>query len=361
MKTKELPLLEAHPELLTYLTDMYAAAQRSKVTKKKMGSIIVGNIGGKVWQILSDGCNGVPSGHDHVFENNGKTLPTVIHAEDNALRKIEQLISFGAVKLKSSDDKPMYKKIVLFVMSSPCMGCAKRIVESGFITDVIYVDDYRDQTSIKYLESELIEVQKVSGATCLDLMNAADSVKSNLLVSYMQENFTNTVQQALMQQHLVPKFADVYAQVHDTSVTFDKQTLIFDCQSFFKDHNLKLDLDIAIAIRYMMLSVAGVLSDRFEVSEINNVPPRGYDSLSNYDSMKPTVCKWVELHGIKFWADIVFRISFLDSVREILLNEDDNKVFTYDVGLIYHYVGMPKEQLTYLKLTPNISIVLIPL
>lgn len=354
MKTKELPLLEAHPELLTYLTDMYAAAQRSKVTKKKMGSIIVGNIGGKVWQILSDGCNGVPSGHDHVFENNGKTLPTVIHAEDNALRKIEQLISFGAVKLKGSDDKPMYKKIVLFVMSSPCMGCAKRIVESGFITDVIYVDDYRDQTSIKYLESELIEVQKVSGATCLDLMNAADSVKSNLLVSYMQENFTNTVQQALMQQHLVPKFADVFAQVKD-------KTVIFDCQSFFKDHNLKLDLDITTAIRYMLLSVAGVLSDRFEISEINNVPPRGYDSLSKFDSMEPTVCKWVELHGIKFWADIVFRISFLDSVREILLCEDLDKVFTYDVGLIYHYVGMPKEQLTYLKLTPNISIVLIPL
>lgn len=353
--SNENSLILQHPELLTYLTDMYAAAQRSKVTKKKMGSIIVGNIAGKVWQILSDGCNGVASGHEHVFEHEGKTLPTVIHAEDNAIRKIEQLIGYGAVSLKDADNNPRYKKIVLFVMSSPCMGCAKRIVESGFITDVIYVDAYRDQSSINYLKTQGISVQKVDAPTCLNLMDAADAVKSSLLISYMQECFTATVQQALLEQNKVPKLADVYAQLKDTG------TLIFDCQSLFKDHGLKIDLDTAVAIRYMLLSVAGVLSDKFEVSEINNVPPRRYDSLSTFDSMSLKSFKWVELHGVRFWADLVFRISFLDSVREIMLSEDLDKVFTYDVGLIYHYVDLPKEQLTYLKLTPNISIVLIPL
>lgn len=352
--SSENSLIVQHPELLTYLTDMYAAAQRSKVTKKKMGSIIVGNIGGKVWQILSDGCNGVASGHDHVFEHDGKTLPTVIHAEDNAIRKIEQLISYGAVSLKDANDKPMYKKIVLFVMSSPCMGCAKRILESGFITDVIYVDAYRDQSSIEFLASQGISVQKVDAPTCLTLMDAADAVKSSLLISYMQECFTDTVQQALNEQHKVPKFADIHAQVKDKS-------LIFDCQSLFKDHDLKISLDVAVAVRYMLLSVAGVLSSSFEVSEINNVPPRRYDSLSKFDSMSLESFKFIDLHGVKLWADLVFRIAFKDSVREILMSEDLDKVFTYDVGLVYYYVDLPKEQLTYLKLTPNIAIVLIPL
>ena len=98
-------------------------------------------------------------------------------------------------------------------MSSPCMGCAKRILESGFITDVIYVDAYRDQSSIEFLVSQGISVQKVNAPTCLTLMDAADAVKSSLLISYMQECFTDTVQQALNEQHKVPKFADIYAQV----------------------------------------------------------------------------------------------------------------------------------------------------
>lgn len=350
-------LLAQHLELLTYLTDMYAAAQRSKVTKKKMGSIIVGNIEGKVWQILSDGCNGVASGQEHVFEQNGKTLPTVIHAEDNAIRKIEQLVKFGTLKLVDNTGKSLYKKIVLFVMSSPCTGCASRIIDCGFITDVVYVDDYRDQRGLDLLNYEGISTNKIGADVCTDLISAADKVKANLLVSYMQEKFTTALTQ-LFTKEADLQFLD--KPLSDIRTTHTDRVVLFNCQSLFKRFNVVPDKDMAVAIRYMLLSIAGVLAPQFEISEVNNVPPRGYDSTSNFYSMEPTICKWIDLYGFRTWADIVFRINVQDSVREILLSEDDRQIFSYEVGLVYHYIDMTKDQKEFLKLTPNISIVLIP-
>jgi dCMP deaminase len=98
--------------------------------------------------IISDGYNGTPSGFENICEDEeGKTKPYVLHAEANAITKV-------AKSTKNSAGATMY------VTTSPCIECAKLIIQSG-IKRVVYTDDYRSNDGIELLQKAGIEVCRI--------------------------------------------------------------------------------------------------------------------------------------------------------------------------------------------------------
>ena len=100
-------------------------AENSYCQRRQVGALIV-----KDKMIISDGYNGTPSGFENVCEDeNNITKPYVLHAEANAITKI-------ARSNNSSNGATMY------VTASPCIECAKLIIQSG-IKRVVYSEKYR--------------------------------------------------------------------------------------------------------------------------------------------------------------------------------------------------------------------------
>lgn len=131
-------------------------AENSYARRNKVGAIIV-----KDNMIISDGYNGMPSGFDnccedeiHLFRPEDgeyielKTKPEVLHAEANAITKL-------AKSTQSSDGATLY------VTLSPCLDCAKLIIQSG-IKKVVYGEIYRSDAGLKLLEKAGIEVIQIN-------------------------------------------------------------------------------------------------------------------------------------------------------------------------------------------------------
>ena len=122
-------------------------AENSYCHRRKVGALIVkGNM------IISDGYNGTPSGFENICEDeNNKTKPYVLHAEANAITKI-------ARSNNSSEGATLY------VTASPCIECAKLIIQAG-IKRVVYSEKYRLADGIDLLERADIEVICMEGYT----------------------------------------------------------------------------------------------------------------------------------------------------------------------------------------------------
>lgn len=115
-------------------------SENSYCKRRQVGAIIV-----KDKMIISDGYNGTPSGFENVCEDeNDVTLPYVLHAEANAITKI-------ARSNNSSDGATLY------VTASPCIECAKLIIQAG-IKRVVYSEKYRLEDGIELLRRANIEV-----------------------------------------------------------------------------------------------------------------------------------------------------------------------------------------------------------
>jgi dCMP deaminase len=115
-------------------------SENSYCQRRKVGVLIVkGNM------IISDGYNGTPSGFENVCEDeNNVTKPYVLHAEANAITKI-------ARSNNSSEGATMY------VTASPCIECAKLIIQAG-IKRVVYSEQYRLDNGINLLRRADIEM-----------------------------------------------------------------------------------------------------------------------------------------------------------------------------------------------------------
>ncbi|MBO7566689.1 MAG: dCMP deaminase family protein [Bacteroidales bacterium] len=114
-------------------------AENSYCTRRQVGALIV-----KDKMIISDGYNGTPSGFENVCElEDGTTKPYVLHAEANAITKVAKSNnnSLGAT---------------LYVTASPCMECAKLIIQSG-IRRVVYGEMYRLTDGLDLLHRANIE------------------------------------------------------------------------------------------------------------------------------------------------------------------------------------------------------------
>lgn len=115
-------------------------AENSYCERRKVGALIV-----KDKMIISDGYNGTPSGFENICEDdNNETKPYVLHAEANAITKV-------ARSHNSSMGATMY------VTSSPCIECAKLIIQSG-IKRVVYYQKYRRSDGTSLLERAGIQV-----------------------------------------------------------------------------------------------------------------------------------------------------------------------------------------------------------
>ena len=118
-------------------------AENSYCKRRKVGAIIVKN-----QMIISDGYNGTPSGFENVCEDEqGVTKPYVLHAEANAITKV-------ARSNNSSDGATLY------VTSSPCVECAKLIIQAG-IKRVVYNEQYRLTDGVDLLRRAGIECIQV--------------------------------------------------------------------------------------------------------------------------------------------------------------------------------------------------------
>ena len=168
-----------------YMDTARRFAELSHARRLKVGAIVV-----KDDRIISIGYNGMPAGWDNNCEDrdymNGdaggwldpkeiyeqwpfveevqeidvddgtfltkrryrlKTKPEVLHAESNAIAKLAKC---GESGLGAS----------LFVTHSPCIQCAKLILQSG-IRHVFYSESYRDNSGLTFLEKSGIIVKQI--------------------------------------------------------------------------------------------------------------------------------------------------------------------------------------------------------
>ena len=156
-----------------YLRMAFIWSENSYALRRKVGALIV-----KDNSIISDGYNGTPSGFPNVCEyaviKKGKThigncidktkdrnwiknlpsekwdlktYPYVLHAEANAITKL-------AKSHNSSEGATLY------VTDSPCMECAKLIIQAG-IRRIVYAREYRLTESLDLLTRAGIEILKL--------------------------------------------------------------------------------------------------------------------------------------------------------------------------------------------------------
>ncbi len=114
-------------------------AENSYCIRRKVGALIV-----KDKMIISDGFNGTPSGFENICEDeDNNTKSYVLHAEANAITKV-------ARSNNSSEGATLY------VTTSPCIECAKLIIQSG-IKRLVFSELYRMKDGIELLERSGIE------------------------------------------------------------------------------------------------------------------------------------------------------------------------------------------------------------
>ena len=127
----------------SYLEMAAVWARNSYCKRRQVGALLV-----KDKMIISDGYNGTPSGFENICEDvNGVTKPYVLHAEANAISKV-------AKSGNSSEGATLY------VTASPCLECAKLIIQAG-IRRVVYKDEYRLTDGIDLLRKAGVDVERV--------------------------------------------------------------------------------------------------------------------------------------------------------------------------------------------------------
>ena len=122
-----------------YLRMAYTWSENSYCTRRQVGALLV-----KDKMIISDGFNGTPSGFENICEDeDNNTKSYVLHAEANAITKV-------ARSNNSSEGATLY------VTTSPCIECAKLIIQSG-IKRLVFSELYRMKDGIELLERSGIE------------------------------------------------------------------------------------------------------------------------------------------------------------------------------------------------------------
>jgi len=125
-----------------YLEMAQVWAKNSYCARRQVGALLV-----KERMIISDGYNGTPSGFENVCEDeHGVTKLYVLHAEANAITKVAKSGNSSA-------------GATLYITSSPCMECAKLIIQAG-IKRVVYCEAYHTADGVELLNRAGIEVKR---------------------------------------------------------------------------------------------------------------------------------------------------------------------------------------------------------
>lgn len=113
--------------------------QRSHHPVHKVGCVIVSEDN---TQVLSIGYNGNYKGGSNTVDSTEPGCSGLIHAEMNALLKMDYNNSKGKI---------------MYVTLSPCLMCAKAIINAG-IGRVYYLDSYRDRAGLEIMKSAGVKV-----------------------------------------------------------------------------------------------------------------------------------------------------------------------------------------------------------
>lgn len=118
-------------------------SKRSIDPRFKVGAVIVTEDN---TQVLSVGYNGDQAGGSNEVESLEPGQSGCIHAEINALIKLDY-------------NNPKKKK--MYVTLSPCKMCAKAIINAN-INEVVYLEKYRDESGLFLLSNSGIVVRPIS-------------------------------------------------------------------------------------------------------------------------------------------------------------------------------------------------------
>ena len=161
-----------------FMDTAYRFADLSPARRLHVGAIIV-----KDDRIISIGYNGMPVGWDNECEHKeymnaakagfltdeqkGEQFPYEEYVEDVQAMRRYRLVTKDEVlhaesnaiaKLAKSNESGLGS--TLFVTHSPCIHCAKLILQSG-IRNVFYSEDYRDTAGIDFLRKSNIPVTQI--------------------------------------------------------------------------------------------------------------------------------------------------------------------------------------------------------
>jgi dCMP deaminase len=117
-------------------------AARSRATRAQVGCVVM-HPGTR--NIISHGYNGTMAGDDNVMERDNTTLPHVVHAEVNALRKLP---FWGAWRCH------------VMITHAPCLSCAHLLHRRG-VHHVYYQHNYGDGAGITWLRAAGHQVKRV--------------------------------------------------------------------------------------------------------------------------------------------------------------------------------------------------------
>lgn len=139
--------MQERPDWPFYFMDIAGrVATRSTCPRRSVGAVIVVNK-----RILATGYNGAPAGMDHCTDvgclmMDGHCVRT-LHAEQNAIIQAAQFgVSTGGAGI--------------YVTSSPCLNCAKAIINAG-IVKVWYWQGYPDEIASGFLEAAGVDLEKL--------------------------------------------------------------------------------------------------------------------------------------------------------------------------------------------------------
>lgn len=131
-------------------------AENSYCKRRKVGALLV-----KDKMIISDGFNGTPVGFENICEDEeGRTKPYVLHAEANAITKV-------------AESNNSSKGATLYVTTSPCIECAKLIIQAG-IKRIVFAELYR--------LTEGIDLLKRAGINCIHLVSTQDGAYEEIKI-----------------------------------------------------------------------------------------------------------------------------------------------------------------------------------
>jgi dCMP deaminase len=145
--------MEERPSYDEYFMEMaHLVAKRSTCLRRKVGAILV-----KDKHILSTGYNGAPKGLKHCSEvgclrkelgipsGERHEICRGLHAEQNA---IIQAAVFG-ISIKNS---------VLYCTNTPCVVCAKMLINAG-VREIVYSGEYPDDLAKRMISESKIKIR----------------------------------------------------------------------------------------------------------------------------------------------------------------------------------------------------------
>ena len=129
---------------IAYLRMAKEWSKLSYCKRRQVGALIV-----KDKMIISDGYNGTPTGFENKCEDDeGSTKWYVLHAEANAI-------------LKVASSTQTCEGATLYITMSPCKECSKLVHQAG-IKRIVYLNEYKDNSGIAFLEKAGISIQHIT-------------------------------------------------------------------------------------------------------------------------------------------------------------------------------------------------------